>query len=212
MALLETIDNTYGSGLVATITTASASATTVWIPKNAVAILLYSSVLAKYCFDSTYAAPSATITNQVQSINTVGTPTGGTFTLLGPFSGVATSALTFDESAADVKTALAALTDFDTGDITAAGGALPTEITLTFTGVYAGVAVPVLKIGTNSLTGGTTTDSLKIAQKTAVVNPYSWIEAGSQQVIPTHGTAGTRYLHLINDSGAGAARVSFLRG
>lgn len=208
----KTIDNTYGNGLVATITTASATITDIWIPRWATAVQIYTSVLAKYALDTTKVGGTATITNQVQAINTAGTPTGGTFTLLGPFTGVATSALTYDESAADVKTALVALADFDTGDITAGGGALPTEITLQFTGVYAGVTLPIIQIGTNSITGSTDNAPLRITEKTAVVNPYAWIEAGTQQVIPTKSDVGNRYLHLVNDSGAGIARVTFLRG
>lgn len=208
----QTIENTFGSGLVATITTASASITDIWVPPWATAVQVYTSVLAKYCFDGTKVGGTASITNQVQAINTVGTPTGGTFTLLSPLNGVATGTIAHNAAAATIKTAIIALDDFDTGDITAGGGALPTEVTLQFTGVFAGLALPLFKVGTNAVTGSTDGEPVRITQKTAVVNPYAWIEAGTQQVLPSNPTPGPRYLHLVNDSGAGSARVTFLRG
>jgi hypothetical protein len=91
--------------------------------------------------------------NEVQSLATSGSPTGGTITLT--FQGQTTSAIDFDATAAEVQTALLALSNLDTGEVTAAGGPLGTApVTLTFAGRYAGANVPKITV-TSALTGGT---------------------------------------------------------
>ncbi len=92
-------------------------------------------------------------TNEVQSLSTTGTPTGGTFTLT--FSGQTTAAIAFNATAAAVQAALEALTNVAPGDIAAAGGPLPAAVTLTFAGAYARTNVATIT-ATSSLTGGTT--------------------------------------------------------
>lgn len=91
--------------------------------------------------------------NEVQSLATSGSPTGGTVSLT--FQGQTTAPIDFDASAAEVQTALLALSNLDTGEVTAAGGPLGTApVTLTFGGRYAGANVPKIVV-TSDLTGGT---------------------------------------------------------
>lgn len=91
--------------------------------------------------------------NEVQTITITGTPTGGTYTLT--FSGQTTAAIAYNAAAADVQSALEALSNIGVGDVTAAGGPHPgTPITVTFGGQYAGTDVTQMT-ATGSLTGGT---------------------------------------------------------
>lgn len=90
--------------------------------------------------------------NEVQSLVATGA-SSGTFTLT--FDGQTTAAIQYNASAADVQTALLALSNVNSGDIVAAGGSLPTTpVTLTFGGQYAGQNVPQIT-ATSSLVGGT---------------------------------------------------------
>lgn len=91
--------------------------------------------------------------NEVQSLATSGTPTGGTISLT--FQGQTTTAIAYNASAATVQAALLALSNLDSGEVTAAGGALGSApVTLTFAGRYAGANVPKITV-TSALTGGT---------------------------------------------------------
>lgn len=91
--------------------------------------------------------------NEVQSLATSGTPTGGTLTLT--FQGQTTTPIAYNAAASAVQTALLALSNLDAGDVTAAGGALGTApVTITFGGRFAGANVPTITV-VPSLTGGT---------------------------------------------------------
>lgn len=92
-------------------------------------------------------------TNEVQSLSTTGTPTAGTFTLV--YDGVTTAPIQFNAAAAAVQTALQALGNIGTGNVTVTGGPLPTACTITFGGSLAATNVAQLTLGTNALTGGT---------------------------------------------------------
>ena len=93
--------------------------------------------------------------SEVQSITITGTPTGGTFTLT--FDGQTTAAIVYNAAPAAVQSALEALSNINTGDVVAAGSALPTgPVTVTFKGQYAGVNVPAMTGDGALLTGGTT--------------------------------------------------------
>lgn len=96
---------------------------------------------------------------EVQTLDTAGTPTGGTFKLTyrgvpGTVVAEETSALTFDEAAADVDAALEALTSIGAADVVCAGGALPTDITITFATLLADKSILPIKPTTVALTGG----------------------------------------------------------
>lgn len=99
-----------------------------------------------------YYAHTATA-SEVQSIDTTGTPEGGTFKL--SFRGQETTALNYNATAANIHDALEALTTIGSGQLTGGGGALPTAVTITFGGTLANVDVPLLVVSDNSLTGGT---------------------------------------------------------
>ncbi len=96
--------------------------------------------------------PYAAITNEVQTATITGGPTGGTFTLT--FSGQTTAAIAYNATAAQVQTALEALSNVNPGDITVTGNA-GGPYTLTFGGQYLGDNV-ASATATASLTGGTT--------------------------------------------------------
>lgn len=93
-------------------------------------------------------------TNEAQTVTITGTPTGGTFTLT--FAGQTTAPIAYNAAAAAVVSALEALPNIATGEVTATGGALPgTPVVVTFGGTYAGINVPQMT-ATGALTGGTT--------------------------------------------------------
>lgn len=129
-----------------------------------------SSVLWNY-----YTIPNTTTSGTVtacavQTVN-LGTPTGGTYKLT--FGSATTSTLQWNDSAATVQTALAALSGIGTGNvsvvavnpITAAYGG---PFIVTFTGTLANTAQTMLTI-TSSLTGSNTT---------AAVSPYVGVFQG----------------------------------
>lgn len=91
--------------------------------------------------------------NAAQTIDTTGVPTGGTFKL--GFRGSTTTALAFDCTLAAMDAALEALASIGAGNVTCTGGALPTEILVTFTGDLAAQPVELITLVTNALTGGT---------------------------------------------------------
>jgi hypothetical protein len=95
--------------------------------------------------------------NEVQTVNTTGVPTGGTFTLR--VLGQTTAAIDFDATAGEVQTAINnALAVLGTGHTVACTvGPLTTDpVTVTFSGAQvAGREIPTMSMVTNSLTGGT---------------------------------------------------------
>ena len=106
-----------------------------------------------------FLGPNASIeaaANEVQTVTVNGSPTGGDYTLV--VLGQVTGAIAFDAAASAVQTAintaLAALgSTYTVGVSGSAGG--PYTVTFSGTGV-AGRNVPLITMGTNSLTGGTT--------------------------------------------------------
>lgn len=88
-------------------------------------------------------------TNEVQTLSATGA-TAGTFTLT--FLGQTTTALQWNDSAANVQAALRALNNVAAADVTATGGPLnTTPIVITFAGAYASTDVPTL-VATQTLT------------------------------------------------------------
>lgn len=95
-----------------------------------------------------------TAANAVQRVTITGTPTGGNFTLT--YDGATTGNIAYNASAADVKTALEALSTIGTGDIATAGGALPGAfVTVTFQNALGNRNVPAMTASGAGLTGGT---------------------------------------------------------
>jgi hypothetical protein len=97
---------------------------------------------------------TGTAVNEVQTVTITGTPTGGTFKLM--FGDQVSASIAYNAAAAAVQTALAALSNIGTGNVTCGGGALPgTAVTVTFSGTLAGRNVPMLVVVDAALTGGT---------------------------------------------------------
>lgn len=95
----------------------------------------------------------STNTNEVQSIATTGTPTGGTFTL--SYGGQTTAAIPYDESAANIATALIALSNVGAGDFVGSGGPLPSACVMTAGAAFASKGVLPITADYSGLTGGT---------------------------------------------------------
>jgi hypothetical protein len=92
-------------------------------------------------------------TNEGQTVTITGTPTGGTFRLT--FFGQQTGTIAYNANAATVQTALLALSNLDTGDVTVTGGPGPgTPYVVTFGGQWASEDVPQMT-ASHAFTGGT---------------------------------------------------------
>lgn len=102
------------------------------------------------------------IGNEVQTITLGAGNTGGDFTIT--FSGQTTSAIAYDATGADVQTALIALSNIATGDVTVTGGAGGPYV-VTFAGAYANTNVPAMTT-TPSLTGGANTAVVTVTSTT----------------------------------------------
>ncbi len=97
-------------------------------------------------------APYSGPRSEVQTISVTGSPTGGTYTLT--FTGQTTAAIPYNATAAQVKTALEALSNINVGDVAVSGGPHPgTAIVVTFGGQYLSDDVAQIT-ATGSLTGG----------------------------------------------------------
>lgn len=112
--------------------------------------------LAMLCYAGFGAKASSSVagTNEVQTITITGTPTGGTFQLR--FRGQTTATIPYSGTAAQVDTALEALSLIGVGGVLSAGGPLPgTPVTVTFNAApYAPSNVPNLTVVNPLLTGG----------------------------------------------------------
>lgn len=96
--------------------------------------------------------------NEVQQVSISGTPTGGTFTLT--YDGQTTGTIAYNADAATVQAALEALSNIESGDVSATGGALPgTPVDIEFTGQLAAQDVPEMTTDGSGLTGGSSPDS-----------------------------------------------------
>jgi hypothetical protein len=92
--------------------------------------------------------PSAT--DEVQTVHINGSPTGGTFTLT--FQGQTTAGIVYNASAADLKTALEALSNITAGDLTVILSG--TTYTVTFGASVGGMDLAQKMGDASSVTGG----------------------------------------------------------
>lgn len=106
---------------------------------------------ARFTID-TVAATTFTVTaansNEQQEVD-IGTQTGGTFTLT--FDGQITAAIAYNAVAADVQSALEALSNIAVGDVEVTGSG---PWTVEFKGTYEGTGVAEMTIDGTNLTGG----------------------------------------------------------
>jgi hypothetical protein len=99
-------------------------------------------------------APYSGPTSEVQTVTVTGAPTGGTYTLT--FSGQTTAGIPYNATAAQVKSALEALSNVDVGDVLVSGGPHPgTAIVVAFAGQYLGDDQTQMTASAAGLTGGT---------------------------------------------------------
>lgn len=133
----------------------------------------------------------------IYTVSTTGS-SGGTFrlTVTNPASGDSetTGAIAYNASAADVATALAALSSVAPSDVSVAGGPLPgSTVSVTFTGTFA--MVDVALTGTSTLTGGalTVTETQTGGSVQATDYASTWVyatgplitRAGPVEITPT---------------------------
>lgn len=92
-------------------------------------------------------------TAEIQTITITGTPTGGTFAL--GFQGQITAPIAFNASAANVQTALQALSTIGSSNITCTGAGLPgAAVVCTFAAALAPGLQPLMTYNIAGLTGG----------------------------------------------------------
>lgn len=103
---------------------------------------------------------------EVQTVTITGSPTGGTFTLT--FEGQTTAAIAYNATSTAVQTALEALSNIASGDITV-GGAAGGPWTVTF---RVGMGDVAQMTATSSLTGGTS-PSVSVATTTGGTEGYA---------------------------------------
>lgn len=96
------------------------------------------------------------ITNAQQTIQLIGSPTGGTFTL--SFGGQTTSALAYNASPATIQTALRALSSINSPNVTCTGGStvMSLPVVVTFVGTLGNAAQAQITSDPSALTGGST--------------------------------------------------------
>lgn len=102
-------------------------------------------------------SPAVPEENEVQVVTVTGSPTGGTFTLTFDDTGSnpqTTAGIAFDAAAADVESALEALSNLAAPDV-AVTGSTGGPYTVTFGGAFAEKDVAALTADGSSLTGGT---------------------------------------------------------
>ncbi|MFO0960811.1 MAG: Calx-beta domain-containing protein [Isosphaeraceae bacterium] len=144
------------------------------------------------------------LTNTVQTVSLVGSPTGGTFTLstVAPLPVGTTAPIPFDASSATVLAALIPI--LGVGNVFIEGGPAPgSPFTITLIGAYARQDFPAL-VGTSSLTGGTS-PSVDVTRTTqggvATADPVTITSSPSTTVAITGNDAHNRV--VIDGSAAG---------
>lgn len=95
--------------------------------------------------------------NEIQQVTVFGGPTGGTFDLYLTLNATQeTVTINFDDTAAEVETALEGHSEATAGDFDVTGGPLPdATIEITFQGNFASTEIGVMRANWGSLTGGT---------------------------------------------------------
>jgi hypothetical protein len=181
----------------------------VFLPEGWREVKLWVDALAYAQLGTTYVAPAVTDVSGITTISNSGSPSAGTFKLTvfpNDTETAETGTIAFDASAATIKTALTTTAKFAAGDITAGGGALPTAVTLTWTGVYA-VTVPKIIASSVSLTGGgvlvrTTTQPL-------AHGGYGYVEANTQEVWVGDSYGDTdAFLYVATVASTGTAHIT----
>jgi len=131
-------------------------------------------------------------TNATQTLQTSGTPTGGSFSLnvYNPLNGSAgTVTLNYNDNANTVKTAYEAF--YGSGNVGVNTGTLTTgTVTVTFQGAMASVQPPLGSLGVNALTGGTA-PSVQIVGPTQTIAISGTPTGGKTTLTITNPATGT---------------------
>lgn len=182
------------------------------IPTGTKQAIIYCSALARIGV-----GPTTPLTADVQEVQTItgGDATSGnqTFTFQGQVSGNCA----YNISAANLDTALEAMSSIGVGGVTCAGGPLnTTPITVTFNAPYLVGNQPMLVPTTVDLAGGVSAASrlATVAQTTPGVSYRGYMESGDRMVIDLMKgnayPADDAYLFLSALSGTGTYRVSWI--
>jgi hypothetical protein len=144
-------------------------------------------------------------TNEVQTVTVTGTPDGGTFKL--SFGGVVTASLAYNESSANVQTALLALSTIGAGNVAVSGSA-GGPFTVTFKNELGGADQALLVLNTNALTGGTA-PSVTIVETTpglasGKICLFADLVAGNRIVAVGSADSATNFSFLPNNLNATA--------
>ena len=135
--------------------------------------------------------------NEIQTITSPSSPTGGTFTL--SYGGEATAAIAYNASAAAIQAALELLTTIPAGSVLCAGGALPSDVTVTFSDELKSNNVALLVVDASGLTGITGTPTETTAGGSAlsrkVVSSYTF----EFSIVDTSGTVESWDLYPLAD-------------
>lgn len=132
-------------------------------------------------------------TDEVQTITIGGTPTGGTFKLA--YKGQTTAPIDWSATnatlIANIDAALEALSTIGAGNVTTAVGTMTAGIgtaTVTFVGALAKLAVPLITVFSNDLTG--TAPTVAVAETTPGVSAtHRGAPVGAELVDTTNGKA-----------------------
>jgi hypothetical protein len=143
-----------------------------------------SSATSGHLCEVTHVQATAAV-NEVQRVAIEGTATGGTFTLT--YSGQTTAGIAWNASTSAVTSALEALSNIGTGDVTVSGS--PGAWLVEFTGALAGNDRPLMT-ATSSLTGSTA-NNLTVSTTTANSGPNDFDTASnwSPVGVPADGDA-----------------------
>lgn len=175
------------------------------IPSGSRVAIVTTSVLARVGAGSS-ASPSASV-QEAQTI-TKGDATSGNFTLT--FQGQTTGSIAYNASAANVVTALVAISSVGAAGVTATGGILTSSpIVVTFAAGIIDGDQPLMTVTTVDLAGGVDATSRlpTVAQTTAAVTSTGFAEANTPLAFALAAT--DTYLWLYGDATTGVYRVSF---
>lgn len=146
----------------------------------------------------TETTPGVEPTNEQQVLTLNSPSTGGSFAIT--FDGQTTAALDFDITAAELKTALEALSNIAVGDLSVIGGPFPASpIYVTFGGAFAGTDVPLMTVDGTNLTGGGSVTVTTTREGSGKTNELHYIS--------TQGVDGGTFSLTINGIFVGAFDV-----
>lgn len=142
------------------------------------------------------------VRSEVQTVTITGTPTGGNFNI--SYAGQTTGAIAYNASAANVDTALEALSNIAAGEVVCAGGPLPgTAVTVTFANGLGSTNIALMTADSTNLTGGTTPTA-------SIATTTTGYGAESVTINAAIDTLGTAVDTMVTDAAISAAEAEEL--